>query len=134
MLDVLVFDSRCVAPEIFQVVKPAGFWIEDMYYRIEVVHTDPFGMLGALDMAGAQLDLIAEATLDIARDTAYLGRRVTLADNKIVYRSVVDGPEVQQHDVFTLDISNAIDNQILQAAGNGAQLSCFLSSYQKFSF
>ena len=132
-LHILVFDPVGITPELFQVVKPPGLRVKDVHDRIEVIHTDPLRMLHTFDMAGAQGYLVAQPPLDIAGNTSHLRGRIAFAHDEEVHRGIIYRPEVQQHDIFSLNVCDTIDDQILKAVGNGFVLNSFLSPYQMFS-
>lgn len=101
-----------------------------MDHRIKVIHTHPFGVLGTLHVGWMEFAFRLQATFDVAGDRPDLGGGITLADDKIICRGIIEVPKVQQYNIFAFDVRDTIDDQFLKAVGNGFSPEGFFSAYQ----
>lgn len=111
-LNVFVSGEFSVTPQVLQLVKLAGFGVENVDDGVEIIKTDPFGHLAAVYGFGVFAQFSLEPGLHIFGDGGYLRNGFTLADNKKVSRAIVELAQVDLYDVFTFDVLHAINDNI----------------------
>lgn len=90
-----------------------------MHYGCEVVHADPAGILDALHVQGRLAELFFQPFVNIVRNGLHLRVRIPFADNEKVRWGIVQFSEVKFHDVFSFDVLDAVDNEVVQLFHRG---------------
>lgn len=119
LLQVFVFGEFCVAPQVFDVVEFPCLPIENMHDRRETVKANPPGRLHAFDVKGRLPKLFFKPLMDIACDGLDLGRGVPFADDEKIRRGIIQFPEVEFYNVFSFDVLNAVDDEVVQRFNGG---------------
>jgi hypothetical protein len=87
--EVFILCKLGIAPKVLNVVEFPRFPIEHMNDRIEIVHANPAGVLGALNVKRQLAELFFQPLIDIARDGFNLRIGVTLTDDEKIRGGIV---------------------------------------------
>lgn len=87
--------------------------MENMDHYIKIIHTYPAGSMAAFDMTGHSVPFLLEPKINIIWDSFYLRNWVSFTDHKKICWRVVQFSEVQFNNIFSFDIPDAINDQII---------------------
>lgn len=90
-----------------------------MNHRVEAVQANPSGSLYALHMERWLAQFVFEAFVNIASDGLDLRGGIPFADDEKICGGIVQFSEVQFYDVFSFDVLNAIDDEVVQRFNGG---------------
>lgn len=119
VLQVLVLREFCITPEVFDVVKFPSLPVKNMNHCVEAVQANPSGSLYALHVERWLAQFVLEALVYITSNGLDLSGGVPLADDEKIRGGIVQFSEVKFHDVFSFDVLNAIDDEVVQRFNGG---------------
>ena len=95
------FQSRRIAPEVFERIKRTLFPMKNMHDDIRIIRDHPLALGKAIDAPRANSMVPAQSIFEFVDDGLEVRLRVSGAEQKEV-REACDAPHVQSHQVFGL--------------------------------
>lgn len=110
-LYVVVLRNNSVAPQILELIELAGFRVKDVDHDIEIIKADPIGVPATGSGFRQFTEFVLHPFLDVACNRGYLGSGLSSADEEEVSGAVVEFPQVNADDFFSLDVLNAVQDK-----------------------
>jgi len=88
--------------------------VENVDYRIEIIHQYPTGVFGSFRVDRHRLGSLFHFLIDAIRNGFDVGAGITFADNKKISGCFAQFPQVQLNDIFTFFVANTFDNAVVQ--------------------
>ena len=123
LIQIDVLRNGSIAPQVFQLIKTPCIAVKNVDNDIKIVHNNPRGLQTAFDMIRGDRLFGFHTAVNAVRDGTYLDIRIAFADDEKVGGRVVQFSEVKFDDIFTFNVLNGVNDNIVESFSSDAQFS-----------
>ena len=90
-----------------------------MHHYEKIVHANPAGILGSFHVQGSLIRFFFEPFLNVVGNALHLRIAFAFTDDEKIGGSVVQFAQIKFQDVFSFNILNAVNDQVVQVFDGG---------------